>query len=55
MGKEVREISRFFVAPPHVFAPRPLRGFTHFLTQKYLHLSTTYSEAPLVSELLMDS
>ena len=21
MGKEVREISRFFVAPPHVFAP----------------------------------
>ena len=28
MGKEVREISRFFVAPPHL------------LTHKYLHLST---------------
>ena len=37
MGKEVREISRFFVAPPRMFAPAVWASFTHFLTHKYLH------------------
>ena len=42
MGKEVREISRFFVAPPRMFAPAVWASFTHFLTHKYLHLSIHY-------------
>ena len=43
MDKRVREISRFFVAPPHVF---PLsvcartRESTHRFIHKYLQLST---------------
>ena len=41
MGKAVREILCFFVAPPpvHVLAPAVCAHFTHFLTHKYLHLS----------------
>ena len=39
MGREVREISRFFVAPPRAFPVSIWRGFTDFLNQKYIHLS----------------
>ena len=41
MGKEVREISRFFTAPPRARVhPRRLRALTHFLIHKYTPLST---------------
>ena len=40
MNKEVREISRSFVAPRRVFPLSVWRGFTHILIHKYLHLST---------------
>ena len=40
MGKEVREISRFFVVPTRAFPLSVWRGFTDFLTQKCLHLSS---------------
>ena len=40
LGKEVREISRFFVATPRAFPLSVWHGFTDFLTHKYLHLST---------------
>ena len=40
MDKEVREISRFFVAPQRAFPLSVWRGFTDFLIQKYLHLGT---------------
>ena len=40
IGKEVREISCFFVAPLRVFAPA-VCALTHLIiTQKYPHLST---------------
>ena len=46
MGKEVREISRFFVAPPRVFTPA-VCALTHLLiTQKYPHLSTFAKRPP---------
>ena len=44
MDKSVREISRFYVAPPRVFplsVRAHFRASTHLFIHKYLHLSTT--------------
>ena len=44
MGKEVREISHFFVEPPREF-PLSVCALTHLLiAHKYSHLSTVNSE-----------
>ena len=40
MGKEVREILRFFVVPPRGFASAVCALLTHFLTHKSQQLST---------------
>ena len=45
MGKEVREISCFLVVPQRAFPLSVWRGFTDFLTQKYLHHSTACCRA----------
>ena len=45
MDKRLREISRFFVAPPHVFplsVRARFRASTHLFIHKYLHLSTAW-------------
>ena len=39
MGKEVCEISRFFVAPPREFAPAVWEARNHKLTHKYSQFS----------------
>ena len=43
MDKSVREISRFYVAPPRVFplsVRARFRASTHLFIHKFLHLST---------------
>ena len=39
LSQEVREKSRFFVAPPRAFPLSVWHGLTDFLIHKYLHLS----------------
>ena len=50
MDKEVREISRFFVAPPRVFAPSVRAGVQPHPTQNYtlLNIGRLYCEDTFV-------